>query len=596
MINKNKVLLFFLLLISFVIAYSFYFLMSDIENEKSVEIKSNKIEYTARNTESILSVYFSDKQSESNHYANTKFVKDILLQNLSSSKISAIREAAKYSTIKMKELENYMIFNRDMTLEDLKNSEGFRSIVISSIGQNGYSGIISDDAISIFHPNRNLEGIPMDKIVYVSNFTELLENISINNEKRLVEYELLISGVQNKVAYIEESRIQTSDGERLFLFTSTSIDDYKIPKILPKNNDLILDRILKEHVDYQKIIIVSNDGYVLYGDEDLVGLNLFYEDNKIGDFLMGDYGAKVLGPIYNIEEELVFVLSNPIYDNNEFLGYLVLQIKSDYVYDLINKNNFGNTLFLINEESLLASPYNNLSILSQEIFREDSKKCLSEMNGIESYNKTIFEYENIYGNNILSYYSYVRNPNLCILVETDRDFNDVNFEKIKRLKIIFSIPLLLGAVFIVYWIIFKSKIEIFKNYKRKRIYGFVRKINRIGNYNFIMSSLILLFLVFFAVNFFFFEFTLKNFATQIFNLGVLFSIIVVMKFGFKYKNNKLFVNSIIVAFISEIGIFVLHVAELYIGKDISPTLWAIPISIMCFNFPTLLLGIRRLKK
>ncbi|MCK4997083.1 hypothetical protein KAS08_02160 [Candidatus Pacearchaeota archaeon] len=476
---KNRVnkFIFLMILISLTVGFSIYIYINfNYDDTYLLNLANDQMVISSEISSESISNYFREEANIIKTYSEMDFVYDVLSESIASNLEAAKRAAKRAHDIRIKELENYLIFNKYLTLDDLGNSLDFRETVVFPIEKGGYSLIIDETSKILMHQDKDVEGeIFMPEIIGKEMY-DLQWNV-LGDEKYAEGEYILNSTGERRYAIIEDVRVRTADSINLVFITTVVIDDYKVMKKVPENNNMEFSEILEIVEDYEEIFIVSKNGYILAGtNDDYIGINI--NDSIVKVVLENpDSEVVVFGPKYNLDEELVFVMIYPMYREGKHLGYFMIQIKSEVIYDMIETNLYEFDVFLINNKGLLVSPLNNWSILVQNIRSESAERCLDFLRKDFEYSeKQIFTFSNYEKEMISGTYDVVDELELCLLGEYSfRDLGDRYLNKKKWNNFILMSFAFLLLIVIIYIICFKFNWEI-KGRKKRSLMVIARKL------------------------------------------------------------------------------------------------------------------------
>jgi hypothetical protein len=553
MITKKNKVLFIILFISVIAGWTFYALTTQFSylNSDLYNMESNSLNQFSDNFKRNLFIYFDEIESELYYYSNLNFTKEILKQNLTLSLNAAKNQVERNSALTMKELDNYLIFNRDSSLNDIKKSHGFRNLIISDKDKT-YSGLIDSNSNIIFHPNPNFENKKLDASIVGQNFLDVYNKITDD----VFMYNFTRLGEESKITYLRKSNLKMADGTILILFTVTPLNNYKEARIPERENNL--SQILNLRKDYDDIMIISKEGYILYSENELMGINS-------NDFLGFNSSSKInknkttfLGAFYNFENKLRFFFAQPIYSNSKYLGASVISVKPESIYSLITRNKKYNS-FLVNKNWELISPLDDLTISTQKISVENVPNCFNKLKSNGS-----LKYKNVYGKDVLGNYIFLKDYELCLFVESSLEELNKNYTNIqKKYNPYLSLFISLIIIFTLHEILSKFKLKRKKEKrKKKKKNKMIEKIKNIDSYNYTLISLIFIFTLFFILNYLIFDYSVQNFLKQFFDFSIIFFMLILIKYTSKYKNNERTFFALILIFSTRLLILLFHFMEI----------------------------------
>jgi hypothetical protein len=387
--------------------------------------------------------FFLEKKNDIEVLAGFQKVKDLLSSDLSSSPLAAKLSVDYRSNIISNEIENYIKTHSKMSLEDLRNSLEFKSIVVQPIGENGYTVLVNRDTfVAEFHNNPDLVGFDYDLVG-----EEGEEGVSIMREAQesgldsFGFYNWLDSDgkTREKYAYFSIIPTRTSDGSEFILATTAYIDDYKIIKDVPEDIDSYLRNFEKAH-DYHNILLISPDGYITYMARQMggSGANFGWEEHfKTGlakSYLnaLGSSGAKLFGPFASHYGEMFLkvTITSPVYDGEKLLGFVMLIADMEDVNEISTEATGlweAGEAYLVNKDALLISPlrYRYLDPLTQSVDTENLDRCVRKFEGgvglDDDAEDAFYEFLNYRGDLTLGTYAFIPEIEWCLLVEMEKE-------------------------------------------------------------------------------------------------------------------------------------------------------------------------------
>ncbi len=386
---------------------------------------------------------FLEKKNDIEVLADFNKIKNLLSSNLSSSP-SATKLSVSYRfNIISSEIENYMKAHPKMSLEDLRNSLEFKSIVVQPVGENGYAVLINRDTlVAEFHRNPDLVGFDYDLVG-----EEGAEGVSIMRKTQ--ESGLGSSGFYNwfdpdgktrrKYAHFDIIPVKTSDGSEFILATTAYIDDYKIIEDVPEDIDNYLKNFEEAH-GYHNILLISPDGYIVYMARQMggSGANFGWEEHSKGGLAksylnaLNSGGIKLFGPFASHYGEMFLkvTITSPVYDGEKLLGFVML------IADMEDVNKISTEItglweagevYLVNKDALLISPlrYRYLDPLTQSVKTENLDECIrkfeGEMDLDDNAEGAFYEFLNYRGDLTLGTYVFIPEIEWCLLVEMGKE-------------------------------------------------------------------------------------------------------------------------------------------------------------------------------
>lgn len=562
-------------------------------------VNINMISYSEIFSEDI-SLYIRDESLILKSFSEMDIVYAILSQNTISSMEVAIREAEINSYIRKKEIENFLIVNKDLTVEDLKMNIDFRNTIVDTIGQRGYSLVVDDERKIVFHPIGELEGEFIDLDIVNQKMLDSLDEVINKSGKNILEYELSISDNEKKIGVLEGLKLKTLDNKTLVIVTTTVIDDYKVMEKMPDNNDVDFSEISKIFEDYNEIFVVSKDGSILAGsNENVIGLNII--EGNVGLSMIFSIKDPVdetifIGPIY-INSELVFVAIEPVYREDEHLGYFVVYINSEEFYERIENAPTEFDMFLVNSRGLLASPSGDASILVQEIKSDNSEECIDHLfTGMHHRGEAIFEFVNYEGDTVFGTHGIIDDLQVCLLSEyksTDLEDKYLNAQRNFNILIAGFVAILLIIIFCI--IVILTDISVIKedSNKRNKILFYLEKMKL---KKFILFQVLFLGMIYIVIHYVLGIFSVRNLSQYLDFMG-LFFVSLIFKFSLKFraKNKALILGGVILIFQKIVSI-IFNSVEIYLKRDLPIEIWAIPIIVLVIGCLALLDGVWRIAK
>ena len=397
----NKLYTYFFSTVLLIIAisqiYTVYFSVdntfnTEIENhlKSIVEIKSERI-----------NDYLSERKRDTLVLSNSKELINLLKTNLTINQEISNKNIFNQLDILSKQINIYLKKYPDLTFQDLQKNDEFKNLFVKTIGITGTS-IIFD--------------IKTQNIIQSSNPKHLTQKFNeINN------------GFYNTII---DTQVKTSDGFSIGISAIAYKNEFKIIANTSFNEKQSLNRFSKIG-NYENIILISPDNYIIYQSNENSELSSNLNNSNIPTSLifktiynlsnqLNSEKIIILGPYYNtdnIDSKLVISFGTPIFDNNIFLGTLILTSTTDKINKIvIEENKLGKTgeTYLINNNEYLISPLQNLNvdILVQKIQTTNSKDCIQK-----NQNNKLSYYENLNGVQVLGNYGFIDETSWCLISE-----------------------------------------------------------------------------------------------------------------------------------------------------------------------------------
>ncbi|MCW8965244.1 MAG: hypothetical protein OQK82_00945 [Candidatus Pacearchaeota archaeon] len=492
---KNKIIFSFFIFGIFSILIFNFFSYSYTENKLLKDVSSILTKDSQKKANEINS-YLSKIKTELETLQDSKEIKELLKQDLIFREDIIKMNVNEKSRIISKEAENYLKAYPKMTLENLQKDEifynidiqpiskNFKNIIIQPVGKQGYSfAYDTQTLINYFHKEERRIGYDYNNIK--DTFPDLWKIFKETSKKGSHEGFYYRDEEDGSISYkygkFTQLSFPTADGINISLGTTAYVKDYKI---IENNSDYL--RTIKENSDYQNLILISPNGYIIYMVDQMeyLGSNLEWEVNLEKGLSKHYFNMKehqnisFYGPFiekYGTISPEISIMA-PIYEENTLLGYACIIEDMNKIFKMAEDiKTLGKTgeSYLIDVEETLISPLRNknLNIMIQSIKTNNTESCIRDIRIWEN-NEHILEhqeefsiYKNYKGEDVFGTHSYIPKLSWCIISEINK--SETIESQIKNLyirNIYFSIIILLIFLIIgiLYYKVFNKTKKYFK--------------------------------------------------------------------------------------------------------------------------------------
>lgn len=562
-----------------------YFDLNEVQFFEYSDIRQSKINY-----------FFYERVKSASAISNFEIIKNIIKTEKEFDLNVTKKEAIRATNLVSKKIENYLIVNRDLTVEELSNNPEFLELCEEYVGNEGYTTVIIKETLyNIYHPNEKLIGKKIDTSIVSEDFIKMIDELNIGKKNSSSFYYLISENEPIfKYSYAKEIPLKTKDNQTLIVIATINYDDLKIVKNISKKDLDFLKEIIKIK-KYHSINILDDQGKLIFdvthGGNGInvskfdYGLYLAYLDSK------ENKTSSIIGPTYHEFEDrsyYVYSIIIPIIEKEKILGYLGIQIEKDFDKLFLEGKSPSSNEYLVNREYLLSSstPEFQNSILIQEVKTENSKNCFKNK-------RDIIKSNNFFGEEIYGITTEIYAPELCLLIEfTINQFN-INLNNLK-IFIIYTL--------IIFSILTFSFLKLFQYSKKRYEFKKIRinfakkifkKIDSIENTPFYLISLIILFSYLFILEYFLKGVFYDSLKYMVPDFILCFSVLVFLK-RTKEKNlekRKYLLIGGIIIFVERIFEIFMQKYEIYRGLQINLEIWAALMLLFLIGFSIFINGI-----
>lgn len=555
-----------------------------------------------------LNLFFYEKINGISAVSNIDLIGDILKRELVPSEELTREEAIRQSEILTKEIENYLIFNREMTSEDLVNSTDLYDLGINLVGNKGYTAIYRrGDAFSIIHPNENISGRIISEEIVSPEFLSMIKKIQGGSSFEEGFYDLVVGEKPvRKYSVHRVIPIKTADNRTLVSISTIDYDDLLIVKNISEDEINFFKNLAKEK-NYHSIFLLSKDGrliFDLHGDS-----KLGFEAIQLGEGIYEAY-KKVLetgypsfvGPNYHESENhssYVFTGITPVIREDEIIGYLGVIVENEVVYDLLEDNSgfvLGNE-YLVNDKFLLSSPISNdeTNLLIQEINSNNSRRCFLN----ERYSEIITDV-NFFGEEVYGISKLIVIPNLCLLIEASKsERTSVIISGFESGLIIFFVLIVIIIISLYFMrILIDGKYSFKKSRVVNNFSGLIHKFDKIDSFRFFVVLFFIFVLYLFFLEFYMRGSFLGTINFLIFDVATVFAIFIVLKKSKKMKicfRKYIFIGGILIIAQKFLKIF-WQQYEFYFNLGTVQSVWAVLVLMVLVGISFFISGMGGSKK
>jgi len=464
-----------------------------ITDDKFIHQVRSKLVNVANERKDRINDYLGEKKREIEFLSSLKNVKKMFNGGYVSRAIDAQRDTELFAEDVVVEIDNYLKEHPKMTLEDLQNSREFRQIAVQKNGQIGYSALLNiDTLITYFHENRKIENISLKELLPANHpLLAIAKKEQDNNGNRQGSYTWIdTNGVeQNKYLTFKKVLTKTADGSSLTVAATTYINRYKVLNNIDKEVDEYL-KLFKKSFAYHNIMLVSNDGNIVYmaKEMDKLGINLKYDSSGIGvaynNYLKNDDKTFFYGPfsLRSGELSLKNVLIAPLYKNTKLIGSLLFVFDMSKISSVTSKlDGLGKTGedYLVDSQGYLISPlrFKYFDFLVQSVKTDNLAECFKDYREARQANVNVDDFDmlkgedsnvqvfqNYLGNYSIGTHSHIPQFGWCLLTEigNNESYKILIKKKIRGELIILAFVDLFLFIFIILRIVYARKKYVIK--------------------------------------------------------------------------------------------------------------------------------------
>ncbi len=417
--------------------------------------------------------FLENRKNDAEFLAESKDVKDIFDEKVVRDVELVSNKIKNIGIDTAKDIEEYIIEHPEMSLDDLRESKEFNEIAVRPVGKSGYTYLTDvNTGILYFHPDVKIKDTHYGDVkTKLPIAWKLLDDSIKNCSDSSGFYDWVdINGVlRQKFAYYTCVDVETSDGHKFIVGSSTYVDEYGETIQLASDLDKEF-KSFQELKGYSDLIFISPEGNVVWTAErhDELGTNL--ESGIYNESLLANMFREARDNLeidigysngYTKHGELTIFITAPIMavDENsgkgELKGILALRLDNSKIFDLIiNDVGLGEKgeVYIINQIRDHVTPLKIDTIkgtgqLHHTIVSERIESCFKDYDNYyaslkgERVNKVskFGDGLNYVGEEVLGAHSYVLGSGWCVIAEMSKsDFE----EDVNRINIILAIIIL----------------------------------------------------------------------------------------------------------------------------------------------------------
>jgi hypothetical protein len=385
-----------------------------------------------------------NKEKDINFLAESEKTKDMLKRNLISYESIAEVYTKDKLRIVSKEIENYLKMHPEMAVEDLQASSEFKKIAVRNVGEEGYIAVHDNETlVNYFHVDEGIigENLRSFREEFPEFFRIIEEAQTEGNSSGVYLWRDKDGKIRKKYMAISVIEQPSADGKKFVVAATAYVENYKVVEGLPAETDRYFRRFIDIY-GYKNLFLVSPEGYIIYvaGKKDGLGINLNWisEANRgwSKNYLMAEENkaAVFYGPFIGSYGDTYpkFSITAPVYEKDELLGYVGLEIEMKDIYNLIQRGQIlGETmdLYCIDNYGFLISPLKNrrFDMLLQKIDSENSAECFKDLEKekpgklTDKESRNINAYLNYKGVYVFGTYSPLIKTGWCLLIEIEKE-------------------------------------------------------------------------------------------------------------------------------------------------------------------------------
>lgn len=157
-----------------------------------------------------------------------------------------------------KEIEIYLQFNPDKTIDDLRSNEEFRALAVQMFG-GGYSAIHDETGWSLFHVDPKIEGTDLRLLdSQLPGFWKIIEKGETQEANGFYDWRDINGEIRKKYMYISPVSRKTADGKSIRVAFTANIDEFFSPvKELKEKIDSISSQSNEELMNFLNTIKIQ---------------------------------------------------------------------------------------------------------------------------------------------------------------------------------------------------------------------------------------------------------------------------------------------------------------------------------------------------
>ena len=238
--------------------------------------------------------------------------------------------------------------------------------------------------------------------------------------------------IRRKYAKFIHVKARTADDVGLMVVTTAYVDDYKVISNVSERVNSYL-----KSFDYYNLVLVSLDGYIIYGAKQIgvIGTNLEWISNAdIGiskNYLESKKsgGISFYGPFVGIYGDVYpkVSIAAPVYADGVLLGFVIVVNDMDEIFD-VSEETVGfresQESYLVDSTGLLISPLRSreFDVMVQSVESKNFGNCFDEYFSRYLEGKEFADYFlNYKGEEVLGIHREIANIDWCLLTEVAVD-------------------------------------------------------------------------------------------------------------------------------------------------------------------------------
>ena len=401
------------------------------------ESKANRLEY-----------FLDNRKADAIFLSESEDVKKIFREDIGEEIYSSIPAINLIAGNVAGEVEEYLISHPDMSIEELREDEEFRSISIQPVGETGYTDIIDiKTGVQLFHKYKEFEGFDPfseENMRLFPDIAELSEKLMEKEDAGTFYRWKDPDGVErDKYAYYKKIEVA---GYEWHVGATAYLQEYgELAEIGELSFEL---RKFQESKGYSDMMLINPEGDVIWTAhfDSEVGSNLVTGPHN--ESLLADVFDEVKGKseveisdseVYGPEGKLNIFVTAPVMtsgDNGEeLLGIIVLELENHVVEDLIETDvGLGELgeVYIINRGNMHITTLKHdtheesQSGHEESIISERVEACFEDYNNYQfsQSGKNVEKtgaYDNYAGVSVLGAHKYILGSEWCIIAEMNRD-------------------------------------------------------------------------------------------------------------------------------------------------------------------------------
>ncbi len=366
-----------------------------------------------------------------------------------------------------KEVEDYIKSHPNMTVKDLQNDPAFQAVAVQPVGMTGYTAIADYDSLVIlFHKSPNKVGINFhdlkDKLPEVYEIR--LQSIGGKEASGFYDWEESDGTIRKKYVHITPVKTRTADDSGLSIASTTYTNEYETTLKIEKESEDYLVNFMETY-SYQNLFLADEHGNIWWSGKEKDQIRINVNREGICEKGLSEIYEKVKETQQTEfsdfercggENKIVFFVGRPVYENNEMIGAIILQIDVEQISAIMqDPTGLGKTgeTYIVGQDGLMRSKsrFSEDTILKQHVDTLNSRICINHVakhvkdGKVKEHEEPVVIEKNYRGISTFGAHSYLLEKKWCILAEIEEtEVFEPSNEMIRFMVTIFFGLLILG--------------------------------------------------------------------------------------------------------------------------------------------------------